>query len=132
MPAARFPVPLLLLILCLPLVAGAEDSAPPQPAYHELSPSLVVNLPKGARYIRCDVQLMTLDAALVGEIELHAPAIRDALLMLLSEQDGAALKNAAGKEQLRQDAIDTIRTLMKELVGKPVVDDLFFTAFFVQ
>jgi len=132
MSALRVLILLFGVVVNLPMTALAEEGGGPQSAYHELSPSLVVNLPQGARYIRCDVQLMTLEAGLLPELQLHAPAIRDSLLMLLSEQDGAKLKTAEGKEQLRQDAIDATRKLMKELIGKGVIDDLFFTAFFVQ
>jgi flagellar FliL protein len=132
MSISRIPLLLVLLLLALPAAVAAEEGARPQPAYHELSPSLVVNLPTGAKYIRCDVQLMTLEPELLAEIQLHAPAIRDTLLMLISEQDGATLKTAEGKEKLRQDALDATRGLMKGLVGKGVIDELFFTAFFVQ
>ncbi len=132
MSVTRFKAFVLMLFIALPLAADAEDEGGSQPAYHELSPSLVLNLPKGAKYIRCDVQLMTLEAELLPDIQLHAPAIRDALLMLISEQDGAKLKTAEGKEELRKTALDAIRERMKELTGKGTVDELFFTAFFVQ
>ncbi len=132
MSATRFKAFVLMLCITLPLAATAAEEGGSQPAYHELSPSLVLNLPKGAKYIRCDIQLMTLEAELLPDIQLHAPAIRDALLMLISEQDGAKLKTAEGKEELRKTALDAIRERMKELTGKGTVDELFFTAFFVQ
>jgi flagellar FliL protein len=133
MPAPRIVSIVLMLLLTLPLVAIAEDEGgASQPAYHELSPSLVANLPSGAKYIRCDVQLMTLDASQLPDIQLHAPAIRDRLLMLISEQDGAKLKTADGREQLRKDSLGATRELMRELTGKEMVDEIFFTAFFVQ
>ena len=132
MSVTRFQAFVLMLLIAMPLAVAAEEEGDSQPAYHELSPSLVVNLPKGAKYIRCDVQLMTLEEALLPDIQLHAPAIRDTLLMLISEQDGAKLKTPEGKEELRIAAIDATRELMKELTGKDTVDELFFTAFFVQ
>jgi flagellar FliL protein len=127
----RFPWMLLLAVLA----TGARAEDPPatsQPNYHELSPSLIANLPTGARYVRCDVQLMTMDAGQLEDIQLHAPAIRHALLMLLSEQDGAKLNTPEGKEALRQEALRLTRATLQELTGRVGVEDLFFTAFFVQ
>lgn len=122
----------LLLTALLPALTGAEEGAPAQPTYFELKPSLIANLNTGAKYVRADVQLMTLDAELAANMELHAPALRHELLMLISEQDGARLNTAEGKEDLRQKAMDVSRKTLRELTGKGTVDELFFTAFFVQ
>jgi flagellar FliL protein len=123
---------LLLVLLKLSFLATAEEGTGPQPAYHELKPSLIANLAANGKYIRIDVQLMTLDAELLPNIQLHAPAIRHALLMLLSEQDGAVADTPDGKEKLRQQAMEASRKLMREQTGKSSIDELFITAFFVQ
>ncbi len=128
---ARAIVSFLYLLCLLPLQQLAAEGAA-QPAYHELNPSLVVNLPTGAKYIRCDVQLMTMDPERLADIELHAPAIRHELLMLLSEQDGAELQTQEGKALLLEKALEVTRQLMRELTGKGIVEEVFFTAFFVQ
>ena len=82
-----------------------------------------------AGFTELSLWLMTLDAAQMESIQLHSPAIRHTLLMLLADQDGAKLKTAEGKEELRQEAIETTRNLMQELTGENSVDELFFTAF---
>lgn len=102
------------------------------PFYHDLGPALVTNLAAGGKYLRCDVQLMTENPAALPDIRLHAPAIRHELLMLLSEQDGSTLKTQDGKEQLRKKALEAVRKVMRKQSGKNAVDELFFTAFFVQ
>lgn len=128
----RFALSLLLALACtLPYPLSAADPAA-QPSYFELKPSLVANLPSGAKYIRCDIQLMTMDPERMADIQLHAPAIRHELLMLISDSDGEKLKTPQGKEDLRQKALDGVRKLMVKLTGKGSVDELFFTAFFVQ
>ncbi len=121
----------LLGLLCLnsSVVAGEGST---QPIYHELSPSLITNLSSGAKYIRCDVQLMTLDPDRMPDIQLHAPAIRHALLMLLSDQDGAKLQTAEGKTTLLEQTLETVREVMLERTGESSIDDVFFTAYFVQ
>jgi flagellar FliL protein len=109
-----------------------EEAEKTQVAYFSLSPSLITNVQEGARYLRCDVQLMTKDAANLEAIRLHAPAIRHELLLLMGEQKGKALKTASGKEKLRKMALKAAAKVMKKQTGKESVDDLFFTAYFVQ
>ncbi len=118
-------------LLCLDSSVFAEEGST-QPVYHELSPSLITNLPSGAKYIRCDVQLMTLDPERLPDIQLHAPAIRHALLMLLSDQDGAKLQTAEGKTALLEQSLERAREVMQDQTGKGSIDDVFFTAYFVQ
>lgn len=100
--------------------------------YHSLSPSLVTNVQGEAKYIRCDVQLMTKNADNLPEIELHAPAIRHDLLLLFSEQQGDKLKQPRGKERLRKAALKVIRARMEDLSGDARIDDLYFTSYFVR
>jgi flagellar basal body-associated protein FliL len=52
--------------------------------------------------------------------------------LLLSEQDGNKLRTAAGKEELRQKALQLAKKVLKEQTGKDSVEELYFTAFFVQ
>lgn len=126
----------LLLLLMSPMAesssakkAGAEG---PGPHYFELKPSLVVNLAAGGKYLRCDIQLMTMDGPHLASIELHAPAIRHELLMLLSEQDGAKLLTAEGKEELRKKSLELTQKILKEQTARNLVDELYFTSFFIQ
>lgn len=121
----------LLSVLCSsPLVA--EEEAAPTISYYEMKPSLVVNLASGGKYMRTDIQLMTKDDTFKEQLELHGPAIRHALLMLLSEQDGKTIKTPEGKEALRKEAMSKVSTIMKELSGKDSLQGLFFTTFYVQ
>ncbi|MCU7892986.1 MAG: flagellar basal body-associated FliL family protein [Candidatus Thiodiazotropha sp. (ex Ustalcina ferruginea)] len=100
--------------------------------YYQVKPSLVANLASGGKYIRCDIQLMTNDELFLEDLNLHGPAIRYTLLLLLSEQDGKNIKTPDGKETLRKKALSVISKLMQELSGKEGIKALFFTTFFVQ
>jgi len=128
-----------LLLICLlfssSLIAAEEVEKSEQKApalYHKISPSLVANVQGRARYVRCDVQLMTRVEEYLDEITLHTPAIRHELLLLLSDQKSKELKSPKGKEQLRKSALKAVRATLKDLTGKTEVDDLFFTSFYVQ
>lgn len=123
-----------LILLPSLLFAADSDDAPENTAlaYYELSPSIVVNVKGRAKYIRCDVQLMTRDEARIPALDLHAPALRHELLLLLSDQQGTVIRTTRGKEKLRKTALKALRGVMKRLVGDETIDDLFFTTYLVQ
>ncbi len=123
----------LLLLSTQILAEGEEEAAPEKPVYHSLSPSLVVNLQAGARYMRCDVQLLAKNDTYLPDIQLHSPALRHELLLLIGDQKGSELKTPEGKEALRKAAHEAVNEVMTKLSGKKkVVKDLFFTSFLVQ
>ena len=47
-------------------------------------------------------------------------------------QDAKALTTPAGKDALRTAALDAVRTVLQEKTGQPLIDDLYFTSFYVQ
>jgi flagellar FliL protein len=75
---------------------------------------------------------MTEYAATLPEIELHEPALRHRLLMLIAGQDGNALRSRDGKEAFRQRALKAVQDELESLTGERLVDDLFFTSFYVK
>ena len=124
------------IVLCASLVvtstAAAAEDEEIDIAYYPLKPSFVSNLRGGPKYIRCDIQLMTEQASEVPKIELHTPALRHSILMLLAGQDGKQLKTREGKEELRQAALQSVRARLEELSGDAIVEDLYFTAYYVK
>jgi flagellar FliL protein len=121
-----------MLVLSAPASAAEEEQAPAEIGYYALKPSFVSNLSGGAKYIRCDIQLMTEQAAEIPKIELHTPALRHDILMLIGGQDGNQLKTRQGKEDLRQTALASVRSRLEEMTGKAIVNDLYFTAYYVK
>ncbi len=126
---------LLLVSLLHSIPAFAADEAAAAAAdivYHKLRPSIVTNLSGGPSYIRCDVQVLIEDADRAQVVELHSPALRHEMLMLIAARDGKALSTAEGKEDLRQEALETFRRIMRERSGKNTIEDLYFTAYYVR
>lgn len=123
---------LLLMAFLGGAANAADEEGAPDIAYFALKPSIVANLTGGPKYIRCDIQLMTEDASQMPKIELHAPALRHDVLMLITGRDGRQLKGRDGKEKLRKEALQAIREHLEALTGKALVDDLYFTAYYVQ
>lgn len=125
---------LILLLSAIPVFAEDEKVTVPTISYYEIKPSLVANLASGGKYIRTDIQLMTRDESYKERLDLHGPAIRHTLLLLLSEQDGRTIKTSKGKEALRKEAMSAVNQVMNDLSGTDSQSqlELFFTTFFVQ
>ena len=124
----------LCLLLTLPAIAAEDEEAPPPapPIYYKLTPSIISNLQSGARYLRADIQLMARDPQAIEALRLHTPALRNELLLLIGDQDGAALKTPKGKEKLRKTALKALQGVMEKMADKPMIEELYFTSFFVQ
>lgn len=123
---------ILALALICGLAQAADDAPPIDIAYYKLKPSIVSNLTGGPRYIRCDIQLMTEYASTLPEIELHEPALRHRILMLITGQDGNALRTRDGKESFRLSALEAVQAELEALTGEKLVHDLYFTSFYVK
>jgi flagellar protein FliL len=123
---------LLAMILIGGLAVATAKEPPRDVAYHKLKPSIVSNLTGGPRYIRCDIQLMTEYASTLPKIELHEPALRHRILMLIAGQDGNALRTRDGKEAFRLRALEAVQAELEELTGEKLVADLYFTSFYVK
>lgn len=122
----------LLILPCQAFAEEEEEAKPKEVAYLSLKPSFVVNITGGARFARVDIQVMTNYEEQLESIKLHTPALRHELLLLLSEQNGKALKTTEGREAFRQKALEAVQIVIEEQTGIASIDDLFFTSFFVQ
>lgn len=116
---------------------GDETSAEshPAPVYFTLDENLVVNFrgaSGGVRYLQVGIELTTLDATAVAALKLHAPVLRNNLIMLLSDQSQEDLTDREGKEALRRAALEESRSTMEKLHGSAVIDSLYFTTFVMQ
>ncbi|NGY06911.1 flagellar basal body-associated FliL family protein [Solimonas terrae] len=114
---------------------GKADAAKPRdpPNYVPLDPAFVVNLEADdTRFLQVQVQLMTRDAHAVDTLKLHEPLIRNALLMLFSQQHPADVATLAGKEKLQADALAEIQRILTQETGKPQIEAVYFTSFVMQ
>jgi flagellar FliL protein len=114
---------------------AAKAAAAPLPAqYYAMTPAFVVNLADtdSTRYLQADIQLMTRDTGTLAALELHAPAIRNRLLLLLGSQSSTALEDRAGKEKLQKQALAEVRAVLKAEKAPDKVDALYFTSLVTQ
>jgi flagellar FliL protein len=118
--------------------AGATDSHLPASVelYAPLDPAFVVNFKDAdsVRYLQVGVTVMAHDAAVIQAVKDADPVIRNALLMLFSNQDYNALSDVAGKQKLQADALAAVRKIVAARLGHqtPGVDALYFTSFVMQ
>lgn len=113
--------------------AEEEPEKKGEAIYHPLD-TMVVNFTKKgpARFLQVDIQVMTRDGAVVDAIEAHTPIIRNDILLLLSNQTYEKVSTLEGKEQLRQEVLETIQRILKEQGEPDSVEAVYFTSFVMQ
>ncbi len=132
-----------LFIFCVIANPTAFASTPPpkpatpgeaQKLYLKLEPALVVNVEEGdvVRFLQVNAQLQYGQPLAQPIIEKHMPAIRHAMIMLLSGQSVTEIKTPQGKEHLRETTLKAIQQVMTDATGEEVVDAVYFTGFVIQ
>lgn len=131
--------------------AGAEEEQVETVAlapaiYFEMKPNFTINFNVNGRqrYLQAAITLLYRDPQLEGLLTLHMPAIRNGLVMLLSNKSFDELQTEAGKETLRAEALEIInKQLLKEQealiadgddedVSAVNVEQVLFTNFVMQ
>jgi flagellar FliL protein len=102
--------------------------------YLELAPSFTVNLEddQAMRYLQVDIQVMTRDVKAVEEIKQQMPRLRNALMLLFSQQRTKDISTREGKEALQRQALAQVQAVMQDETGSPAVEALYFTNFVMQ
>ena len=128
----------LMLALCLPLAANAEEAeeGAAKVSYITLSPPFVGNYgldgsPK-LKVFKADISLRVTGDAAAKAVKANDPLIRNQLVGLFAQQTSATLSSVEAKESLRQEALKQIQQVMSDETGKPMVDDLLFNNLIVQ
>lgn len=102
--------------------------------YYKFDPPFVVNFqgPTGNRFLQVTIELMTYDPDVVPAIEQHMPVIRNNLVFLLSSVNYDQISTLEGKQKLRADCLTEIQRILKEKIGKPGVEEVYFTSLVMQ
>jgi len=80
---------------------------------------------RGPRFLQMKVELELDAPALEDEIALKRPALRDAIIVLLTSRNYAELKDPKGMKRLRDDILRSVNGLLKS--GQ--VKELYYTQF---
>ncbi len=84
------------------------------------------------RYLQINVEVMARDQEVIDAIGVHLPKIKNNLLVLFSDLDFEMITNVAGKQKLRDLALEELRRILKEETGNGEVEALYFTGFVMQ
>lgn len=141
----------LFLALGLLLLAGAGGTAwwwtlqkpprspavkaPQPPQYLALDPPFVVNFEgeQAVRFLQITVQLMSRDLRTIELLKSNDPVVRDQLLLLFGNQKYSVLATREGKESLRKQALESVRSVIGSAGGHPEsVEAVYFTSFVMQ
>jgi len=132
----RFPSLMLLLILSLGVQAQEEeDGGSKRTSYVSIGDPLVLNLSTGSRrlaflQIKADIQVNS--SAAESAVEDNLPAIRDRLIMILSQQPDSVMKSPSERETVRAQATEEIRNMIRDMTNEGGVREVLFTHFLVQ
>ena len=125
----------LMIVLCAPLAAQAEDDAAAEPEiqYVPLKPAFVTNyMANKLRYFKADVTVKVRGGATAEAIDRHQPYIRHNLVMLFSAQDQNSLNSKEGKQKLQEDALNEVVSVLSEENEPADVEGILFTSFIVE
>jgi len=136
-------------------VAEASEPIAAPAIYYPLKPNFTVNFDVNGRqrFLQTELTLMYRDPDVVKTLELHMPAVRNGLVMLLSSQVFDELQTVEGKEKLRAAALKTVQEIIakeesataekskekddkkdkdKEKKPQPNIEQVLFTQFVMQ
>lgn len=96
--------------------------------------TMVVNFAdsRKARYLQVDLQLMAYDPVVLKAVESHMPAVRNDILVLLGGQSYEQVSTREGKQQLQQQILDMVNTILKQQAGVAGIQAVYFTNFVMQ
>ena len=121
-----------------PIEAEAEEpeSGGDGPTFYtNLAPPLVVNFKDRLgddHVMQVTLEVMARDQATINQVREHIPVIRNALILLYSSYIYEDVSTREGKEQMLADGLAEIRRVMTQRIGKPAVEEVYFTGLVIQ
>lgn len=119
---------------------GAEGEGAPaksRPIYIPLKPPFVVNYGGKGRlkYLKVELSVRVASNREASYVRHHMPMIRNNIVLLFSRQNDEDIDTQEGKELLRQDALEEIRSIVAAEEGdesREGIIDLYFNNFVIQ
>ena len=131
-------ITLIFIIVFLPIknIVAEEDAdaLPVMSHYLSLDPAFVVNVTDGSRvqHMQVSLQVKYTKAETEHFIQIHTPAIRHELVMLLSGQPVTNLKTSTGKQALMAEALLAIQKVLIDNTQEAGVEAVYFTDLVIQ
>lgn len=120
------------------MASWAEDKEAPvnQPIYYSFTEPFTINFLRQsnetARYLQIKVAIMSHDQNVIDSAELNLPMLQDALRTLFTTQTLDTVSTVEGRRALQAQALDTIKSLLKEETGNDKLEAVYFTSLILQ
>lgn len=110
------------------------DNANKGPIYYKFDPAFVVNFQAQdqVRFLQVTVEVMAREEKVIAAVEQHSPVIRNNLILLFSSQDFTTISTRVGKERIRAQVLAEIQKVLKDNIGRPGIEAVYFTSFVMQ
>ncbi len=98
-------------------------------------PSFIANFSEKTgrqRFLQIYAEALTRDQDVADALTKHMPLAIYKLSDLFSSQSFSELQTAEGKERLRKEATLKLQELLRQEIGRPGVEQVFFTNFVMQ
>ncbi|MGM0631359.1 MAG: flagellar basal body-associated protein FliL [Pseudomonadota bacterium] len=125
-----------------PAASGSGSPAPSSSSRPEVGNALYVGMPRAfvfivpgdsrERTVQIKAQLMVRGEENEELAKKHIPLIEGTLHEVFSSSTADRLKTAEGKGQLRELALNEVRSALEEVTGNPVVEQVLFTSLVMQ
>lgn len=114
-----------------PVDESGEDK---KTIYFKFDPAFIVNFQSGEdlRFLQVEVEVMSYDPEVIKGVEEHMPVLRNNLIVLFSSQDFTTISTRVGKERIRAQVLSEIQKILREKIGQPGVEEVYFTTFVMQ
>jgi flagellar FliL protein len=111
-----------------PVESGSEAQ------YVPINPPFVVNFTHlgSLRFLQISLEVMYEDSEVLERVEHSMPAIRNELILLLSDQSFEKLSSLEGKEELRGEMLAAINSRVQDEAHGMVHGEVFITNFVMQ
>jgi flagellar FliL protein len=115
----------------------AEEEMEPEAKdaiYEDIHPAFTVNFIDGSSKSFMQVYMVAKFYSMEArdQFKMHIPVVRNNLILLMSGKNSDELSTIESKEMLRKDALMTAQTVMQELYGENLVEDIYFTKLVMQ
>jgi len=111
-----------------------DASSEPPATYLELTPAFVVNLAdeESMRFLQVTVEVMARDPKVIDAVKTHMPRIRNALMLLFSQQSSHTIAGRDAKEALQKKALDEVQKALQAEGAPADVSAVYFTSLVMQ
>ncbi|MGH1538767.1 MAG: flagellar basal body-associated FliL family protein [Gammaproteobacteria bacterium] len=102
--------------------------------YEDIHPAFTVNFNEGSKKNFMQVYMVAkfYDMEARDKFKMHIPVVRNNLLLLMSGKNSDELATVEAKEMLRKSSLMTAQSVMQDIYGENLVEDIYFTKLVMQ